>query len=65
MILSKGHPGKPNLAGWRTPELPTPDQQRFVPQAGPLEIGHQGGNRLVGFASVELVVLPILPIKIF
>src|SRR5438270_10909556 len=44
------------LARRRATEFTAPNQQRFVPQAGPLQIGYQGGDRLVGLAGVQLVV---------
>ena len=45
-----------SLTRRRSPKFATPDQQRLVPQAGAFQVRHQGSDRLIRFAGMELVI---------
>ncbi len=40
----------------RAPEFAPPDQERLVPEAGPLQIGDQSRHRLVSLAGVQRMI---------
>src|SRR5260370_38771424 len=44
------------LAGGSSAKLAAPDKERLVPKAGSLQVGHQGGDGLIGLACVEGMV---------
>ncbi len=45
------------LADGRATELATPDDQRLIEQAAPLQIEHQGRGRLVGVLALDAKLL--------
>src|SRR5262245_58748231 len=44
------------FAGGCATEFAPPNQQGVLPQPGPLEVGDQGRDRLIGLARVELMI---------
>src|SRR6266852_6055866 len=44
------------FAGRRAAELAAPDQERLVPQSRALQVGDEGGDRLIGLAGVQAMV---------